>query len=81
MQDTFKALIEFAAAAHVGWWELIGGICLVILAARLPALSKIASEFINERRRINGSLKLQQDQTRRRLEAARARRKKVGQTK
>jgi hypothetical protein len=79
LEEALKSLVDFAKSTGVGWWQLIAGICFVIVVIRTPELLKISSEFVNERRRINGALALQQDQSRRRLAAARARRKKVGQ--
>lgn len=81
MGEIIDALGKAAERTGVGFWELVFAICVIILAIRSPEFLKIGSEFLNERRRINQSLQLKLEATRRSAEAAKVRRERAGQKK
>ena len=73
--------MEFAKQSGVGFWELVLGVAVIVTAFKLPEFLKVGGDFLNERKRITDSTALKQDQARRTLEAAQARREKAGQRK
>ena len=81
MEETIKAIVEFAKGTGVGFWELVLGTAVIVTAFKLPEILKVAGEFLNERKRITDGTALKQDQARRTLDAARVRREKAGQRK
>jgi hypothetical protein len=81
VDETIKQLVEFAKASRLGWWELVAGISVIVVAFRTPDLLKSGGEFLNERKRINDADRLKREQTQRTIDAARARRTRTGQKK
>lgn len=78
MEEAIKPIIEFAKSSGVGYWELIAGVSVIVMAFRTPELLKVGSEFLNERKRINDATALKQRQAQRTLDAAKAKREKAG---
>lgn len=81
MKETIDAIIQFAKDSGVGFWELVGGLSVVVAVFKSPEILKVGGEFLNERKRITDATALKMDQARRTLETARARREKAGQRK
>ena len=81
MEEAIEAIIRFAKESGVGFWELVGGLSVVVAVFKLPEILKVCGEFLNERKRIIDATALKMDQARRTLETARARREKAGQRK